>query len=261
MEPNNIEKLIKTTIKDRSIAPSAGARKRLIEVLNAKPKKKKKLWVRYGVAASVVFLLSFVGGRLLIKKLEVERPIQVTIQKEIPALKEHKAPVFNSEKEEAIINKETKSNKGIVKLNDLETASKLSANTSEKHIETLEDSSKNKNNIKTSNALQNFNKGTFAKNETIELKLLAVKDSTKINNEKLFPYVTPERLLAEIENDSSLERIKIIKNVPTTYIDSDKLLVEIEKQVFDEKNKSIFKKAGRQMKKIKEALANRNYRN
>jgi hypothetical protein len=87
MEPNRIEKLIKNTINERRIEPSADARTRLIEALNSKPKKKKKLWIRYGIAASIVFLLCFVGGRSLMKNVVLEQPLDVTFQKDIPDTK------------------------------------------------------------------------------------------------------------------------------------------------------------------------------
>jgi len=44
-------------------------------------------------------------------------------------------------------------------------------------------------------------------------------------------------------------------------VNSDTLLLEMERQLFDEENKSIFKKAGKQIKKIKTSLANRNFKN
>ena len=259
MEPNNIEKLIKATIKERSIEPSADARNRLIEALNSKPKKKKKLWARYGIAVSIVFLLCFVGGRLLMKNVIVEDPIEVTFQKDIPESKKEdkldnaiistqiiEEPSISSHKINSKSNRP--SNKAIVTATHAE----------EKHLNT--EIKKNQSNALKEKPELEFVSSPILSKDAIKVSEVVIrKDTIAKKIEQLFPFVTPEALLAAVEGDSS-QLLKVKVMTPTNYVNSDQLLLEMERQLFDEENKSIFKKATKQLKKIKTSVANRNFK-
>ena len=251
MEPNNIEKLIQDNFKDRSIEPSAQARERLIVALNTKPKKKKKLWINYAVAASLILGLLFVGGKILFNGGVVEQPIEISFEKELPEIQQEKTT-------------------------DLVNQNNVIA------VEEQQDFKQETQTIKQSKVVSN-SKGKVSKNEIvkqelqtnkedelqienptviIEKNLVKVKETegiAEVKSSNQFQYITAEQLLESARKDSSLNLIQNKKQLSDSYLDSDQLLLEMEKELFDEKNKSIFKKAGKQLKQLNEAVANRNY--
>ncbi|WP_282030893.1 hypothetical protein [Winogradskyella eximia] len=251
MEPNNIEKLIQDNFKDRSIEPSAQARERLIVALNTKPKKKKNLWINYAVAASLILGLLFVGGKILFNGGVVEQPIEISFDKELPKIQQEKTT-------------------------DLVNQNNVIA------VEEQQDFKQETQTIKQSKVVSN-SKGKVSKNEIvkqelqtnkedelqienptviIEKNLVKVKETegiSEVKSSNQFQYITAEQLLESARKDSSLNLIQNKKQLSDSYLDSDQLLLEMEKELFDEKNKSIFKKAGKQLKQLNEAVANRNY--
>jgi hypothetical protein len=257
MEQHNIEKLIKEAIKDRSIEPSKQARERLITALNSEPKKKKHRWIYYASAAAVLILLYVVGSQVQNENLDSEKLPEIIVQKE---------------ELDSNTNKEKQKDNAIQpeNLND-----KITSNSDDKSL--------NKNQI---------NRGSIAEGKTIkntmatriseslaENNLLVSKLNTTENDventvekasndldtssktlQKSFSFITPEHLLAEVETDSSPKTIPFKTPKTKNYVESNQLLLEMERQLFDEKNKSIFKKAGHQLKKVKTAVANRNFK-
>jgi hypothetical protein len=258
MEPNRIEKLIKNTINERRIEPSADARTRLIEALNSKPKKKKKLWIRYGIAASIVFLLCFVGGRSLMKNVVLEQPLDVTFQKDIPDTKQEVKPVNAIISKQIIDEQPTSTQKFNSKSNRPVNKAIVAANqTDEKHLNIK---IKNQSNGLSENPQLEFEKRpTLIKDASLVSEVVIEKDTLHKKIEQRFPYVTPEVLLLAVEGDSS-QLFKVKVTSPTNYVNSNQLLLEMERQLFDEENKSIFKKATKQLKKIKTSVANRNFK-
>jgi hypothetical protein len=251
MEPNNIEKLIQDNFKDRSIEPSAQARERLIVALNTKPKKKKKLWINYAVAASLILGLLFVGGKLLFNGGVVEQPIEISFDKELPKIQQEKTTDLVNQnnvigvEEQQDFKQETQTIK----------QSKVVSNSKGKV---------SKNEIVKQELQTNKEDELQIENPTviIEKNLVKVKETegiSEVKSSNQFQYITAEQLLESARKDSSLNLIQNKKQLSDSYLDSDQLLLEMEKELFDEKNKSIFKKAGKQLKQLNEAVANRNY--
>ncbi|WP_405571695.1 hypothetical protein [Winogradskyella sp. Asnod2-B02-A] len=252
MEPDNIEKLIQDNFKDRSIEPSSQARERLIVALNTEPKKKKKLWINYAVAASLVLGLLFVGSKLLFKDGVVEQPVEISFEKELPKdtqneitpnlIKQNNALALEGQQDS---NQET----------EIKKRSKMVSNSKEL---------KSKNKVAEQNLQTNEEDELPLENPTviIEKELVKVKETegiAEVQSLNQFQYITAEQLLESAGKDSSLILIQNKKQLSDSYLDSDQLLLEMEKELFDEKNKSIFKKAGKQLKQLNEAVANRNY--
>ena len=101
------------------------------------------------------------------------------------------------------------------------------------------------------------------KTPSLETKIATLTqiDSVMLVVPNQFMYISPEALLASTITDSTVKLQQHLKKPSENYVDSETLLLEIERQRFDEKNKSIFNKASKELKKAKEALANRNYKN
>lgn len=253
MEPDNIEKLIQDNFKDRSIEPSSQARERFIVALNNEPKKKKKLWINYAVAASLVLgLLLFVGGKLLFKDGVVEQPIEISFEKELPKDTQNEITPNPIKQNNALVLEDQQDSNHKT---EIKQRSKMVSNSKELK-------SKNKvaeQNLQTNkeDELQIENPTTIIEKELVKSK--ETEDIAVIKLPKQFEYITAEQLLESAGKDSSLILIQNKKQLSDSYLDSDQLLLEMEKELFDEKNKSIFKKAGKQLKQLNEAVANRNY--
>ena len=252
MEPDNIEKLIQDNFKDRSIEPSSQARERLIVALNNEPKKKKKLWINYAVAASLVLGLLFVGGKLLFKDGVVEQPIEISFEKELPKdtqneitpnpIKQNNALALEDQQDSNHKTEIKKRSKMVSNSKELKSKNKVA----EQNLQTNKE-----------DELQIENPTTIIEKELAKSK--ETEDIAVIKLPKPFEYITAEQLLESAGKDSSLILIQNKKQLSDSYLDSDQLLLEMEKELFDEKNKSIFKKAGKQLKQLNEAVANRNY--
>jgi hypothetical protein len=257
MEQNNIEKLVKEAIKDRSVEPSMQARERLITALNSEPKKKKRLWIYYASAAAVLILLYVIGARLQNENLDSEILPEITFQKEEVKTNTHKTKSEDNTFLSEIFNDEVSNQSNIKRSNKIQINKGSLA-----EIKTR----KNVKSITISDSLAQNQLLAYKTNTTKkELENSVVKASNEIDTtskkmEKAYSFITPERLLAEVETDSSSRMIP--SNTPKTfsYVGSDQLLLEMERQLFDEKNRSIFKKAGYELKKVKTAVANRNFK-
>jgi hypothetical protein len=257
MEQHNIEKLVKEAIKELSIEPSMQARERLIAGLHTEPKKKKRLWIYYASAAAVLILLFVVGIKVQNGNLDSEILPEITFQKE-----------------------EVESNTNKAKQQDYIAPSDVV--TDEVADQTMVTSS-NKTLVNNGSKVEAKTRKTISRSaindSLVSHKLLATKTNTseneiknsvgtssndlKTNSEKLhksFAFITPEHLLASVETDSSPKMIPSKVSKTINYVGSNQLLLEMERQLFDEKNKGIFKKAGHQLKKVKTAVVNRNFK-
>ena len=251
MEPNNIEKLIQDNFKDRSIEPSAQARERLIVALNTKPKKKKKLWINYAVAASLILGLLFVGGKLLFNGGVVEQPIEISFEKELPKIQQEKTTDLVNQNNVIGVEEQQDFKQETQTIKQSKVVSNSKGKVSKNEIV------KQELKINKEDELQIENPTVI-----IEKNLVKVKETegiSEVKSSNQFQYITAEQLLESARKDSSLNLIQNKKQLSDSYLDSDQLLLEMEKELFDEKNKSIFKKAGKQLKQLNEAVANRNY--
>ncbi|WP_179353607.1 hypothetical protein [Winogradskyella vidalii] len=259
MEPDNIEKIIQDNFKEREIAPSSEARERLIVALNTKPKKKRKMWLHYAVAASVLLGLFFVGSQFVLKTENNEQPLQIgydnDTSEETDEVKHNVTPEPKVIKEVLVFETEE------------DSRSPLQSKKEEQHPTLNSNVTPSKQQLaETSNRIQ-------AKKESLPVEEFIDKSATDEqmitdNKEQLAnantlnqtPYITVEELLQIATTKRPVEQQKNKIAQPKTYLESDALLVEMEKELFDEKNKSIFKRASKQLKGFKEAVANRNYK-
>lgn len=257
MEQHNIEKLVKEAIKDRNIEPSLQARERLITALNSEPKKKKHVWIYYALVAAVLILLYIVGSQVQNENLNPEVRPEITFEKyEVESNAKKTQPedytiqTEVSNNEVAHQSKDKASNKLQINKVAIDEGKTVKSDITTTISDSLVDNqllAHKTNSIK--NALQNT--VVNASNEI---------DSTSNMLKKAYAFITPEHLLAEVETDSSSKLRPSSSAKTKNYVGSNQLLLEMERQLFDEQNKSIFKKAGHQLKKVKTAVANRNFK-
>ena len=249
MERDNIEDFIKEVIGNREINPSDDARERLIDALNTKQKSKKVIWLRYAVAASIVVTLCYVGAKMMLERVNESEPIPQIVNDDVPLPIDQKPIIIKKELEANVIDS----------FNDVVTIKEVKKNQKPK-VKAVTVKTKIKQDklpIQDKEMLASTKSELLQpKNETV-LKV----DSAITVLPNQFIYITAEDLLASLTTDSSsLKLNKNQKKAQNNYVESETLLLEIERQRFDEKNKGIFNKARRELKKVKEALANRNYK-
>ncbi len=254
MEPNNIEEFVKTSLKESEIIPSAEARERLIAALNGKPKKKKTTWLYYGIAASIVLFFSLLGVHLLSNNLDVEQPVQITIEN-------HKSDI---KPENVLVDQEIKKQEDSDKFkvspssNEHVVTHKNAKNITQINSEIYKDSSKP---IRKANELVLKLPINSVDSSGVVAKSEIRTDTAEKEPLKRFSYITAKELMATVANDSTTKLLEPNIKTPATYLNSNQLLVEMERQLFDEANKSIFKRTARKLKKIKASVANRNFKN
>lgn len=258
MEHNNIEKLIKDTFSERAIEPSTEARERLNTLLNSKSKKKNKIWLPYAAAGAVLFGLWFFGSKILFKNPNLEQIIPVITTKEakqpLNSIKPKESPDQNFTPELITLTNKVVITETNLKL-EIKNKTSTDHNSALKYTVTparQEDLSKATDRIAI-NQLTN----TVQSKELAELS----KETEKSIIERQSLYVTAKDLLVTTDLDSSIRLIQNKKKQSTSYVNSNQLLIEMEKQLFEEKNKNVFSKARKQLNKIKEVVADRNYKN
>lgn len=250
MEHDNIDQIIKEHFANKSIQPSLQAREHLIKALNSKTKKKKSTWLRLGIAASLILAFAFLTQLLFFSNAETESLRQVTSEKALPKIMDdvilQKIPENSEENGHVIVNSKTEAfdNKESILTNRFK--SDLDSQMSTTKIELI-----------TRTKFNHF----LDQTEISNLSKPSAEDTNFIAAPSKVIFVTSENLMAFAVADSSIQIFQFEDKSPKAYADPNRLLIEIEKQLFDEKNKAIVNKAGRQLKKIKEALADRNYKN
>lgn len=244
MEYDKTEELIKEIIGSREITPSDNARERLIEALNTKQKKRRIVWLPYAVAASIILMLCFVGAKMMFGSLDDEAPIQKIVNEE-PQQPINEQPTIIEDK--LTQTKEEESNKIVA----VKESKKLPITTAKTSVPLTKEEPlipKEENNNKL--VVVEENRDVVKRLDTLNRKL-----------PKNFIYITAEDLLASTATDSSSLRLNgTLKKTTEKYVESDALLIELERQLFDEKNKGIFNRASKEIKKVKEAFANRNFK-
>ncbi|WP_281631252.1 hypothetical protein [Flavobacterium luteolum] len=242
MEPNNFEKDFREKLNQREIEPSSKAWDRLDAMLSVveekKPEKKSKRKWLY-IAASVV-------GFLLVGTIYFNRSETAEIKKETPIVLEQK------------INKDTSDVVGINKDDTI---------------------SINNHNLKpiTKNTLaavgfhnQNKNSKQLENNAVFSVKNDLKEDSAIVNSfenenhqsENKSKYISAEQLLAEVngkvETKSADEVIK--KSRKAVSINPNDLLLNAETELNQSYRESALDKFNKNLKAVKSAIANRNYK-
>ncbi|RCW92784.1 hypothetical protein [Winogradskyella arenosi] len=252
MELDNIEKLIQDNFESREIKPSLEAKERLIIALNTNLKKKKKMWLHYAVAASLLLGLLLTGSQFL---LNTENPVEPLRSGTNLKIVEETRGEDNDVSESHIVTNAIDT----VKKVDLEpVTTTVNVRRSKSMAKVLKHQPVTEElPVKTSSESQP-NEHTNLQNENL-VKVESNESQSKMNSQESFQYITADQLLQIATTDNTIELRKSKTKDSKNYLESDVLLVEMEKELFYEKNKSIFKKAAKQLKELKEAVADRNY--
>lgn len=234
MEPNNFEKNIQEQFNKRTLEPSAQAWDRLDAMLTiTEEKKPKKGFFWMGIAASFIVFLGI--GFFLIQNNEVINTKQQIVL-------EQKSEQNSTEE-------------NIIKNPVQASESHLNANAFARHTPNL---SSHKNNIKIDEELVS-DKPQHIKNLTIYLtednpikNTQSNNESTTINKRK-YNYLSPESLLAEVDN-SKKTSVKKNTTKSTFTVDANELLLSAEAEI----NPSFKEKAFAKFKEVQTAYNNRN---
>lgn len=234
MEPNNFEKNIQEQFNKRTLEPSAQAWDRLDAMLTVTEEKKpKKGFFWMNIAASFIVLLGI--GFFLIQNKEVINTKQQIVLEQKSEQK--------STEENAIENPVHA------------TETHLNTNTFATHTPNL---SSHKNNMNIDEELVS-DKPQHIKNLTIYLSEENIAKNNTPNNEiitlnkRKYNYVSPESLLAEVEN-SKKTSVKKNTSKSTLTVDANELLLSAEAEI----NPSFKDKAFAKFKEVQTAYNNRN---
>ncbi len=234
MEPNKIEQQIKNKLEGRAIQPSLKSWDRLDAMLSVEEKPKKKSFLWYYVAASLFFIFGMTYW------LTNQNSNEVIPQNTIVTTEGEDA-LESFEEEYSIENK-------------VEINNKL-----------IEDVQSNYNSVIVQNQESkkvNFDKKikvvnpkgeTFIQNQKNEEKEVIVENNKPI-------YVSPEKLLASVENNQENSSItNSNKTKSTVKVDANSLLSSVESEITEEYRETTFDKLKRKFEQAKTAVANRNY--
>jgi len=240
MEPNNFEKDFREKLNQRKIEPSNKAWDRLdamLSVIEEKKPKKSKKWLY--IAASFV-------GFLLVGTIYFNRSETVEIKKNTPIVLEQK------------INKDSLN---VVGVNKDEVISINNHNPKRimKHAQAVvEIHNQNKNSkqleSKVESSIENDLKGDSAIVNSFKNKNHQSENKSK--------YISAEQLLAEVngkvETKASDEIIK--KNRKAVSVNPNDLLLNAETELNQSYRESALDKFNKNLKVVKSAIANRNYK-
>lgn len=230
MEPNKFEAQIKDKLGGRTIQPSIKSWDRLDAMLSLEEKPKKKSFVWYYVAASLFFVFGITYWIL-------------------------------NQNSEDLIPQNT-----IVIVDDEDS---LQTNEKENAIEDKIESNELVEKVKPNNGLVAVQNDVMNKRQSSKK---AINQNKKTENEVLVEnyepqklmekpsYVSPEKLLASVENNN--EEISITtskKNKNNVQVDANSLLSSVETEITEEYRESTFDKLKRKFNEAKSAVVNRNY--
>ena len=234
MEPNKMEQQIKNKLEGRTMQPSAKSWDRLDAMLTVEEKTKKKSFLWYYVAASLFFVFGMTYWFINQNSNEV-------IPQNTIVITEGEDTLDSFEEENSIENK--------VEMND-----KL-----------IEDVQSNYNSIIVQNQeskKMNFDKKIKVENPkgetSIQNQMIEEKEAIVENNKPI--YVSPEKLLASVENNQEYSSItNSNKTKSTVKVDPNSLLSSVESEITEEYRETTFDKLKRKFEQAKTAVANRNY--
>lgn len=234
MEPNKIEQQIKNKLEGRAIQPSVKSWDRLDAMLSVEEKPKKKSFLWYYVAASLFFIFGMTYW------LTNQNSNEVIPQNTIVTTEGEDA-LESFEEEYSIENK-------------VEINNKL-----------IEDVQSNYNSVIVQNQESkkvNFDKKIKVENPKVEAfiqnQMIEEKEVIVDNNKPI--YVSPEKLLASVENNQENSSItNSNKTKSTVKVDANSLLSSVESEITEEYRETTFDKLKRKFEQAKTAVANRNY--
>ena len=224
MALNKIDNQIKDKLNAREIQPSAPAWDRLdamLTVVEAKQPKRNYIWLYIAAA----FLLFSGLGFFLLNSYET-----VAI--------ENLTPVVTNE----VTNK---------KIEENQLPTEIKFNTIEETV--LVENNK----LKNEGVKINDENQVDSKNQVIAVNPSPIIQHPTFNNYK---YLSPEELLAQIEQPSKVDTNKIKINPATKIkVDANELLTKVEQEVYQKHKESTIDKLRRNFNEVKSAVANRNY--
>lgn len=235
MEPNKIEQQIKNKLEGRTIQPSVKSWDRLDAMLSVEEKPKKKSFLWYYVAASLFFIFGMTYW------LTNQNATEVIPQNTIVTTESEEEALESFEEENSIENK--------VEMND-----KLIEDVQLNHNSVIVQNQESKKvNFDKKIKVVNPKGETFIQNQKIEEKEVIVENNKPI-------YVSPEKLLASVENNQENSSItNSNKTKSTVKVDANSLLSSVESEITEEYRETTFDKLKRKFEQAKTAVANRNY--
>ena len=234
MEPNKFEQQLKDKLEGRTILPSSNAWDRLDAMLAVEEKPKKKSFVWYYVAASLFFVFGMTYW------LTNQNTNEVIPQNTIVTT-EGEGSLESFEEENSIENK-VETNNNLIEEIQVNQNSVIVQNQEPKKV-----------NFDKKMKAKNSKGETFIENQIIEEKEIIVENNKPV-------YVSPEKLLASVENNkenSSITRSNKVKS--TVKVDANSLLSSVESEITEEYRETTFDKLKRKFNEAKTAVANRNY--
>lgn len=229
MQSNKIDNQIREKLNAREIEASAKSWDRLDAMLSVKEEKKPKkgfLWLY--IAAS--FLVFFGLGFFLLNSEETlpmnqQVPVIVDVEKIIDSTQTNKVDNILIETQQSIlVQNETKL---VKKQHSIKTETIKHASLIPDQISSIEQNLANNQQLITSNA---------------------------------YKYISPERLLAEVQNESKSSPFESkISAKKTIKVDANALLSKVEKELDESYRETTLDKLNRNYNSIKSAVANRNY--
>lgn len=254
MEPNNIDQLIKQHLKDKEVVPSIQAREKLIELIDtSKQSNRNKLWFRLSIAASLIIGL-FIFKEYVFNQTTIINPkvdsqdVIIVDQQPKPTIDKELTPKNNDNQNKENINKTEKTSITRNKVKSSKQSQIAYSKTETNQNETIK--TKTDNNI-VLNGLE------YVK---IDEDTLSIKPKTDTKNTSINTYITPNALLASLDDNQNTTIEDTLKLKPTNsnYVNSDRLLLNTEKQLFFDESKGTLQKISKHYKSIKTAVVNRN---
>ena len=225
-----LDKNIKNKLNAREIQPSANSWDRLDAMLSLEEKPKKKVFPFYYVAASVLFALGltfwFVNQN---SEVIIPQNNGIVITNENPSSKTNK--IENSTQD--IIKKEEDNNKLVLVQQQEKFAVK---NTSKQFV-------------------------SKKKYEVVESSKLTVSENKIQKSNEVNRLVSPEKLLASVENESQNKTSIAVSNPnkSSVKVNPNSLLSSVEGEIDEEYRETTLDKLKRNFNQVKTAVANRNY--
>ncbi len=241
MEPNKFEQQIKDKLEGRAIRPSVKSWDRLDAMLSVEEKPKKKSFVWFYVAASLFFVFGMTYW------LTNQNSNEVIPQNTIVTTEGEDAKEL-LEEQNSIENK-VEINDNLIEDFQINKNSAIVQNQEPKNV-----------NYDKKIKVENPKEETFIQNQIIEEKEAIVENNKpKTKNNKPI-YVSPEKLLASVENNQENSSItNSNKTKSTVKVDANSLLSTVESEITEEYRETTFDKLKRKFDQAKTAVANRNY--
>jgi hypothetical protein len=225
-----LDKNIKNKLNAREIQPSANSWDRLDAMLSIEEKPKKKAFPFYYIAASVLFALGltfwFTNQS---SEVIITQNNGIVITNENPSSKTNK--IENSTQD--VVAKEENNNKLVLVQQQEKFAVK---NTSKVHLNKKE-------------------------SIVVESSKLTVSESKIQKTNEVNRLVSPEKLLASVENESQNKTSIAVSNPnkSSVKVNPNSLLSSVEGEIDEEYRETTLDKLKRNFNQVKTAVANRNY--